>query len=271
MKRIIKTVALTLAVVLVIGAAIVANALFGNPVSKALAKNSAKRHLEESYKNTDLEITAVSYSFKDGYYYVYVESESSIDTHFVLMMNSLGQLHYDDYESVSSGRNTADRINNEYRARVESVLDSASIPYYVSIGFGEIVFEMPADTETPAYAMDMSELILDKEYDMRELGAKAGKLTLYIEDETVSVERLAEILISIRVIFDDAGVRFYAIDCVLEYPIGDDCVSREGHVEVAEFLYSDIYEQGMTERVEKANNETNARLESTNTKESPIN
>ena len=252
MGRIIKFIALTVAVAMLLGGGLVANALFGNPLSKALAKHSARQYLDDRFSATDLEITDVSYSFKDGYYYVYVESSSSIDTHFVMLMNSFGQLKFDYSEYVRSGRNTADRIDAGYRAKVDAVLNSPEFPYFVSIGFGEIVFEMPADIDTVSYALDMSELVLDKEYDVNELGALAGKLTVYIEDETVSVERLSQILLGIRDVFDAAGVRFYAITCVLEYPVSDDGISAPGHLEVNEFLYSDIYEQGLIERVEEA-------------------
>ena len=262
MKMILKTVALILVVVLVIGALGVANALFGNPISKAIASRSAERYLREHYSDMDLEITKTVYSLKEGYYYVYVESPSSVDTHFVLMMSSLGELRYDDYESVTSGRNTAVRINREYTDRVDAVLDSASFLYSVKIGFGEITFKMPENIAPTDHAINMSELIPDKDYDLYELGSLAGKLTLYIEDKTVSVERLAEILLGIRAAFDDAGLSFYTVDCVLEYARGDDGASEEGSVRVEEFLWADIYEQGLTERVEKANAEAKARLES---------
>ena len=253
MGRILKSIALTLVIAILLGACFVANALFGNPLSMALAKRAAGNYLAEKYSGTDLEIAEASYSFKDGYYYVYIKSASSIDTHFVLMMNSLGQLKFDYSDHVKNGRNTANRIDSVYRAKVDEVLSSESIPCYVSIGFGEIVFKMPSDTDAVSYAIDMSELVIDKEYDVNELGAVAGRLTVYVEDETVSVERLSEILLGIRDIFDAAGVRFYAINCVLEYPVGDDGISKPGHLEVSDFLYSDICEPGLTERVAEEN------------------
>ena len=42
------------------------------------------------------------------------------------------------------------------------------------------------------------------------------------------------------------------IDCVLEYPKLEDGKRREERVEVMNFLYSDIYEDGMVERVRAA-------------------
>lgn len=94
---------------------------------------------------------------------------------------------------------------------------------------------------------------LDGIYDINELGAKAGKLTIYIYDDTVTVERLAEIILDIKGMLDDAGVRFYVMDCVLEYPKPESGEWKQGRVEVMDFLCSDIYEEGLVERVQASN------------------
>ena len=105
----------------------------------------------------------------------------------------------------------------------------------------------------PPYALITNELELDGIYDVNELGAKAGKLTLYVYDDTVSVERLAEIILDIKGMLDDAGVRFYVMDCVLEYPKPESGEWKQGRVEVMDFLCSDIYEEGLAERVQASN------------------
>ena len=47
------------------------------------------------------------------------------------------------------------------------------------------------------------------------------------------------------------------IDCVLEYQKNEDSSKKqEGRVEVREFLYADIYEDGMVERVAKCAEDT---------------
>ena len=99
------------------------------------------------------------------------------------------------------------------------------------------------------YALVTNELTPDAYYDANELGKKAGKLTVYIEDDNVSAEKMAEILLGIRKCFDESGLGFYAIDCVLE-PV--DNFSTDNRVEVMEFRYADIYEEGLVERVEEA-------------------
>ena len=77
---------------------------------------------------------------------------------------------------------------------------------------------------------------------------------MYLYDNIVSYERLAEIILDVKQIFDNAGVKFYSLDFVLEYPKLEDHSQKDDRVEVMNFLYSDIYEDGMVERV-KASDE----------------
>ena len=262
-KRILKIAALVFAIALIVGVCVFANALVGNPISKAVATNTAEKHIEENYAEKDFEIERVIYSFKDGYYHAFIYSPSSIDSDFTILVDIWGKLRYDTYEDrVLSGGNTADRISRDYRATVDKVLDSQAFPYNEHIGYGDFDFYPRVHLEeysVPEYALITEDLTLDAFYDVNELGAKHGKLTIYIDDDTVSYERLSEILLDIRRIFDDSGVKFYVIDCVLEYQKNEDSSKKqEGRVEVREFLYADIYEEGMVERVKASDEAANA-------------
>lgn len=259
-KRILKILALCAGIILILGVCIFANSLVGNPISKALATSTAKKHLKENYANTYYELGDVSYSFKDGYYHAQVFSPRSIDSSFSLLINGLGKLRYDYYENnVTNGWNTAYRLRDDYRKTVDTLIESDSFPYAVILGYGDLEFitaeykDMP---DIPEYALLTNDLTLDSYYNVNELGKKAGVLTLYIADETVSEERLAEILLGIRECFDRAGVGFYIIDCVLEYPQNENAEYRYGNVEISEFLYSDIYADGLVERVKAAIEQT---------------
>ena len=259
-KRILKILALCAGIILILGVCIFANSLVGNPISKALATSTAKKHLEENYANTDYELEDVSYSFKDGYYHAQVASPSSIDSSFSLLINGFGKLRYDYYENnVTNGWNTAYRLRDDYRKTVDTLIESDDFTYDVVLGYGDLSFitaeyeDMP---DVPEYALLTNDLTLDSYYNVNELGKKAGELTLYIADETVSEERLAEILLGIRECFDRAGVGFYIIDCVLEYPQDENAEYRYGNVEISEFLYSDIYADGLVERVKAAAEKT---------------
>ena len=262
-KRILKIAAFVFAIALIAGVCVFANALVGNPISKAMATNTAEKHIEENYADKNFEIERVTFSFKDGYYHAFIYSPSSIDSDFTILVDMWGKLRYDTYEDrVLSGGNTVDRISRDYRAVVDKVLDSQAFPYNEHIGYGDFDFYPRVHLEeytVPEYALITEDLTLDAFYDVNELGAKHGKLTIYIDDDTVSYERLSEILLDIRRIFDDTGVKFYVIDCVLEYPKNEDSSKKqEGRVEVREFLYADIYEEGMVERVKASDEAANA-------------
>lgn len=256
-KKILKIAAFVVAVALIAGLCWFANGLVGNPISKLLATNTAKQYLRDHHPDTDYQLDAVTFNFKFVCYNAYFSSPSSPDSSFTLMLGMDGKIVQDYYEAhVTNRENTARRLENEYRAAVGKVLDNPAFPYDCHIGYGELQFipeEYKNESDVPSYALITNDLELDGIYDINELGAKAGALTIYIYDDTVSVERLAEIILDIKAMLDDSGVSFYVMDCVLEYPKPESGQWTEGRVEVMEFLYSDIYEEGMVERVQTSN------------------
>ncbi len=252
-----KIIAFIVAVILIIGVGLFANSIVGNPVSKAMAKSTAKKHLAATYSGTDYYIEEVSYSFKDCNYYADIKSPSSMDTEFSLAINMKGKLLWDGYEGcVLSKQNTANRLYMEYRKLVDTVLESPMFPFDSDIGYGDLQFVEAAYAGAegvPAYAIITEELELDGFYDIAELGRQAGLIVIYFYDEEVTAERAAELLLEFKTLMDDGGVPFYAIDMVLEYPRTEDGSKRpDARVEVDGFLYGDIYEEGLAERVRAA-------------------
>lgn len=232
------------------------NGLVGNPVSKILAERTAEEYIRTQFPDTDYELEELGFSFKSGDYYAHIKSPSSEDSSFTLSIRQNGKLRYSDYDSrVTERRNTADRIMMDYRKAVERIVDGTAFPYDCRIGFGELQFRSLADIENPDYSdcpdyvLITDTLTLDGYYNLAKLGAQAGKLTIYVEDNEVTVERLSEVLLGIRQTFDDAGVSFHVIDCVLDYAPDENGDYPEGRVEVMDMLYSDIHEEGLVERV----------------------
>jgi hypothetical protein len=256
-KKVLKIAALVIAVALIICVCVFANSLVGNPVSKMLATNTAKQYIRENHPDKDYQLEGVTFNFKFVCYNAYFVSPSSPDSSFTLMLGMDGQIVHDYYEAqVINRENAARRLENEYRAAVGNVLDNPSFPYDCHIGFGDLAFipeEYKNDPEVPSYALITNDLELDGIYNINKLGAKAGKLTVYIYDKTVSVERLAEVVLDIKGMLDDAGVSFYVMDCVLEYPKPESGEWKQDRVEVMNFLYADIYEAGMVDRVRVSN------------------
>ncbi len=256
-KKILKVLALVVAIALIIGIGVFANSLVGNPVSKYLATKTANEYIEKTYSDKDFIIEDVNYDFKTGGYYARVTSPTSIDSHFSLSFDLMGKLELDCYDDVTSGWNTAMRLEDDYRNAVKAITESKDFSEKYFIAYGEIpcvLSDYPIDEETPEYALQNEDLVIDKIYDIKDVAAEHGKLVLYAYDEEVTVERLSELLLEVKNKFDNSGVTFKAVDFVLEPPKeeGEPNMSDE-QISIRNFYYSDIYEDGLVERVKEAN------------------
>lgn len=241
-KKLLKLAAGAVASVLVAFILLLANGLLGNPVSKALAMHTAKSHVAEHYPKLNLELSQANFDFKRNDYYVTVQSSTSVDTHFTLSMNSWGKLTYDNYEHRVLGlENTRERVDTLYREQVDGVIDVASFPYPGYIKYGEM-------HSTPNEALE-----LDKEYDVMALAKDYGHLVVYIEDETITAQRAAEILLDMRQLLDEAGITFASIDFQLIKPRVNDLPNPDDtRFGVADFPYTDIYQENFVPRLTQA-------------------
>lgn len=229
-----------------------ANAMMGNPISKAIVKHRSRQYIEAVYSDLEPEIEDPFYSFKTGDYLVRVKSPVSVDTHFHMYFTLLGKMRYDSYEEdVPGGWNTCQRLEDAYRELTDTITESEDFPYGDNIAYGRLNFyHGEGDAEWGLLREDFE---LDGEYDIRELGRQAGELTIYAYDDTVTVERAAEILLEIRQIFDEEDIGFYAIDFVLQLPKPEEGpYPEEPRINVNDFLYADIYEEGLAGRVQAA-------------------
>ena len=234
-----------------------ANGLLGNPISKALVNRAAQNYVESQYPGQNLVLEPAYYSFKFGNYYVRVSQPGSQDIRFSLDFSPSGRLQYDSYESHVANRwNTMQRLDTQYRQLVDTLLEGPDYPYQGDIKFGTLVDrgsqELGADGKPfgPAYGLAMEELQLDGDYDIRQLARQAGHLVIYLEEPQRDTAQLAQRLLEFKALFDGADIPFYSIDLDLEPPRGPDGAYQEGtRVAVKQFLYEDITEQGLEERV----------------------
>ena len=244
------------------------NVMMGNPVSHVLASKAAKSFLSDRFSGTDYQMERITYSFKDGRYHAFMVSPTSIDGDFSVCFSMLGDYCYDTYDSVLDGWNTAQRLESEYRKLTDTILNDPALPYdntqIYSIMFGRLeiypreAFEDTNATDVPEYAILLEDLELNKIYDIKELGAKAGHLILYVDNEVISVEETARIMLDFRSMFDKVDIPFYAMDFVLRHPRTEDGQSDDEEIRINDFLYQDIYEEGLTDRIETAIEETAA-------------
>lgn len=244
------------AVVLAAVIVVVGDMMAGNPVSWLLAKNAVEDYLEETYAGTDYTAERVTHNFMNGDYYAPITSGSSMDTHFTVYIDKWGRVKYDTYDSVTDGWKTAERLSTESREFSDPVTDALERMYDANICYLRIEFttrEAEGDG-IPDYAIFVEDLVLDGVYDPYELGAQAGTLVLYMRDDVVSAERAAEILLEVKAYLDEAGIGFRGVNLMLQYPVPEDgSEAPEGLVWIENFLYEDIYEEGLAERVEQAN------------------
>lgn len=247
MKRFDKMIILVIVLLLVLPVIF----LFGNPLSYALIYLRGNAYLEATYPELALEISDIIYDFKRGGYVTTAASPDSLDTHFLLYTDWFGNISGDQYSYVTSGINTAERIGREYRVLADSILDSGDFPWPRSIAFGELTFRGggEADSGELDYGMDFASLELDKVYNIRTLGAAHGRLVLSIHDEQVTVERAAELLLELKAYLDEKGLPFRGIHFSLCQPLNAQGQNIGDQLQLVDFLYEDIYEEGLTERI----------------------
>lgn len=254
-KKVLKIVALIIAIALIVGVCWFANALNGNPISKMLAEKAADAYLEEKFPDTDYYIEKLGFSFKFTGYYAHVRSQTSIDTQFTLEIDMLGNVFFDTYEDVLSGAITARRLEQEYRDLTDHIFENPIFPYTSTIQYGTLhiypqeIIDDPLVTDIPDYAIVQDDLILDKVYDIQEMGRQAGHLIVYLDSDIITFELAAKILLDIRAEFDNANIPFRAIDFVLQTPLPEEGPRTGDEIHFNNFRYEDIYEEGLVDRI----------------------
>ena len=254
MKKSVKVVLITITALIVGVILWFVCAFFGNPVSYFLAKNSADDYIAENYADYDLEIEKVGYDLKVSGYYAKVVSPSSVDTHFYVYFDLLGRPVRDTFDNVTDGWNTAMRLENEYRALTDSIEDEVNKYFTTDIFYGEIKTSDYADDYCgkEPYGILPSELILDYDYDINEVAEKAGHIVFYYDETELTAEKSAEKLFQLKEILDKNNIRFFAIDFIAQEPKTEENAGSRKEFSVREFLYSDIYEDGLEERLQQA-------------------
>lgn len=258
MKKSVKVLAGTIAFLLIFIIMWFANSVLGNPVSKMIATKNVKEYINEKYSDLDIEVGEVFYNFKDGNYHVEVTSHTSKDTHFSISVTPFGKIRYDYYENnVLDKYNTYYRLNDEYGNEVDKLINKEEFLYKDDIHFGEIMDKEVSRHENYndiSYGVDLKELELDKDYDLYKLGKEAGHIVFYAKDDEVSIKKASEILLYIKNMFDENNISFYAIDLTLDKTEdkGVEASLEEESINIVQFLYEDIYEKNLEDRVNQA-------------------
>ena len=265
MKKAIKWICISLCSAVIVTLLYFALAFFGNPISWTIARINCSRYLEENFGDSHFQINKVGYNFKTGGYYAFIDSPTSPDSYFTIYFDGIGRYQYDSYENVVNKQTTLSRIESQYRELIDIKFNETNTPFDISIVFGELkvagVYEIYTFTdkngETVEYSLDKNygfdreELVLDKEYDIHRIGKESGRICLYIHDPTVSVDRAAELLLELKDYMDDKDIPFHAFDFHLCEPRNEEGQLTGDQITLFSFLYSDIYEEGLVDRVQQ--------------------
>lgn len=249
---------LCLAVALAAGLCALGNAMFGNPVSRNLAKKAAENYLAGKFPEDGYEILDVHFDAKRGHYEVEVGKTGSRDIRFFVDTDGKGNFHHDTYDNVLTGWNTANALEKAYAEQAEPLLAKLNLAWGHVNTSCTLEFEYRQWKDDPyafQYFLEGEALVPDGEYDLQELGKLVGKLSVTVESDTVEADYAAQILLTVRQLMDEAGVTFRSVDLVLRYPMPENGTGRrpEGRIELEGFLYEDIRETGLTQRVIDAN------------------
>lgn len=254
--KIWKIAALVAAAALTLGLLWIGESLVGNPVSKSLAQKAAEKRIAEKYADTDFVLEEVNYSFKDGGYYAHVHSPSSVDSDFSMGFNHWGEFRWDSYEDrVVHKENTARRVEMEYRKLAEEVLSQLEAYDPEGIQYGTLEFsrrEALENGDCLPYTMAYEDLELDRVYDVGAMGAQCGRLIFYIDTDDITPAHAAGLMLEIRRVCDQAGLGFRGLDLVLQEPLPEEGPRQGPRINVENFPYEDIYEEGLEERIMKA-------------------
>lgn len=216
MKLTFKKVLLAVFVLFVL---FVANALFGNPVSKFLAERGADRVIAAKYEDLDLFRNKVVYNFKMAEYNVFLQDKNSVDSQFALHFDSFGRLTWDSYDDrIFNTMMRFDRIVSQYGRSLEKQYD---FPYTITLSSW--------DKEDPA-----EYLKVDQPVDVKHLPYKL-QAQAYGVGKDATAEEAMTILKRLQEIMDAEGLDVvdYAINLVPEKSRG-----KEGEVETWEDMYS---------------------------------
>lgn len=107
-------------------------------------------------------------------------------------------------------------------------------------------------SEVPDYALNQDELILDHIYDIPALGRQVGHLILSLEEEPLTFESAANIMLDLKARFDEAGAPFAAMDLTLLPPLPEEGPRPDGEICVEDFPCDAIVPNGLADRIREA-------------------
>lgn len=211
-----KKIAIGIFVLLVLAAV---NAIFGNPISKALAERGADKVIAEKYGDLDLSREKAVYNFKFPEYVVHLQDKNSEDSAFELCFDSFGRLQRDTYDFRID--NTMMRFDDAIRKYGRGLEKAYDFPYQITLSYWDKV-------DPREY------LTVDQPVDMKHLPFKL-QAQIYGVGKEATAQEAMELLQTLQKIMDAEGLKVttYAIELVPEKNRND-----KGEIEHGDGTYS---------------------------------
>lgn len=157
MKSRVEKIAFGILVLIVLA---VLNAMFGNPISKALAERGADKVIAEKYGDLDLSRDKVVYNFKIPEYVVHLQDKNSEDSQFELCFDSFGRLQRDTYDWRID--NTVMRFESAVWKYGEVLEKKYDFPYEISLSAWNkidegdyLTLDQPVDMKHVPYKLEV--------------------------------------------------------------------------------------------------------------------
>ena len=183
---------------------------------------------------------------------------STLDNHFDISFYRDGTLKYDLYEQdVLNKVNTATRLNNDYNAKIRNVFANSDFPFAADIS-GDFQSAQTGETEQQREPgvhpekWNIQELVLDGEYDISELSGQYGTVFLHVTSRDVSVKAAAESFLRLKAIMEQNRLPFKSVTLSISSEKTDGSGNPAEQLQILNFGWDDIYEEGLENRVQEA-------------------
>lgn len=214
MKKCIWRIAAAVPILVFLGfIGITVNSFTGNPVSAYIASCKIKEYAAVVYPSLDLELSKVSYNFKNSAYGCNAASKKSEDTTFYIGY-SHGKV-FDEYEyEVANHFTTYRRLSKDFDDIVTNVIEN-EYPHETTMVIGDLV----GDTQL---------LIPDKPLNLNDMPLKLS-LTVSVLSDVRSEQQMAALLLELHQLMLRKGIPISRYSLELEEPIPEEGKPGSGH------------------------------------------
>ncbi len=207
----------------------------GSPLKRIYEKQLARSYINEKYGDmSEYKVTGLEY-----YYYwfegadiptfkIHFKVPDSKDKYFTVNGEAplfSAKITYDNFKHINDGSNTTGRIRSEYRDdvndKIEKIIEENFRDGYirpslnVNINESDLsIFKYYDEDEekgNPAGKEIIEKAVIDKTYDIYDLGEKAGVIRVCIEEWDPSLESASNDVIQIKKILDENNIGFSVI------------------------------------------------------------